>query len=72
MPIKTKPHLKKNNELFTSKEVAKILKIKEGTLRTWRCKNTGGPKYITVGKNSIRYESEALYNYIYLDQDITN
>lgn len=51
------------NELYTTTEAAQLLKVKPGTLKSWRRKKTG-PKHVTLGHKMVRYRLEDLEKWI--------
>lgn len=52
--------------LLKPKEAATYLKVQPGTLKTWRWSGKG-PRFIRVGKKSIRYRLEDLEAFIQQD-----
>jgi hypothetical protein len=48
--------------LLTENEAAKVLNLKPGTLRNWRCRNRG-PDYVHAGE-AVRYAPSALRDYV--------
>ncbi|WP_067783560.1 helix-turn-helix domain-containing protein [Actinomyces vulturis] len=50
------------NEIYTSKEAAKLLKVSEGTLRNWRYDGVG-PAFFKCGR-AVRYRQEDLEEWI--------
>lgn len=52
-------------QLMKSDEAEKMLGLKPYTLRTWRSRNTPHqPPYVMVGPTAVRYNPEALLDYI--------
>ena len=53
----------KDNRLLTTREAAKLLRMKPSTLDAWRFRNQG-PTWVVVGTRSIRYRYSALAEFI--------
>ena len=51
-------------ELLTSFEVARFLRVSRWTLCDWR-KNGGGPPFLKLSRQAIRYPRKAFERYIY-------
>jgi predicted DNA-binding transcriptional regulator AlpA len=49
-------------KLISTKEAAEMLGTKEGTLKSWRCRETG-PKWVKLGA-AVRYDVDDLLEYI--------
>ena len=49
--------------LLTSKEAARRVGVKEGTLRTWRWKGIN-LEYLVIGTRSIRYDAGEIAEFI--------
>lgn len=53
------------SQLMKSEEAEKMLGLKPNTLRTWRSRKTPGqPPYVRIGPSAVRYDPEALLDYI--------
>lgn len=52
----------RTREMLTTKDLATRWSMSEGTLRKWRMHSIG-PKYIKVGKGSIRYRMEDIEDF---------
>ena len=50
-------------DLLDEKEAAVVLALKVATLRNWRALRTG-PRYVKVGKRSVRYRRADLEAFI--------
>jgi predicted DNA-binding transcriptional regulator AlpA len=51
------------NNLLNAKEASRYLGVKEQTLAQWRCFKIG-PKYIKLGRKSVRYVQSDIDNYL--------
>lgn len=51
------------SKLLTAKQVAEILGVTTRTLDSWRLKG-GGPDYVTLARNAIRYRETAVEEFI--------
>ena len=49
--------------LLTPEQAAKILRVKPRTLQAWRYRG-GGPRFIKLGRRSVRYRRSDLKQYI--------
>lgn len=54
--------------LLTSFEVARFLRVSKWTLCDWR-KNGGGPPFLKLSRQAIRYPRKAFERYIYQHLD---
>ena len=54
---------KQTKPLITTKQAACRLGVSVKQIEKWRYEG-GGPKYIKLGKRSVRYEQEEIENYI--------
>ena len=55
------------DELLTTKQVAKLLTVSQATLESWRS-GGGGPRYCRIGK-LIRYRRSALQQWLDAQED---
>jgi len=62
-PVKKHGHNVLQGPILKPKEAAAYLKVQPGTLKTWRWSGNG-PRFIRVGKKSIRYRLEDLEAFI--------
>lgn len=51
------------DELMTEQEAAELLKVKPGTLNSWRCLGRHGLPYIRVGR-AVRYKRSDLERWL--------
>ena len=59
-----------SERLLNDKEVAEILNIGRKTLQRWRKMDPPrGPKWVRIGKVGVRYEPEAVDEYIRLQKE---
>ena len=45
---------RRDEDFMTTKEAAEWLRLREDTLRAWRCQGRG-PRWVRLGRTAIRY-----------------
>ncbi|WP_373043981.1 helix-turn-helix transcriptional regulator [Vulgatibacter sp.] len=63
MQIKNPLGLRDDELLLTTEQVAELLQLAVGTLHTYRCRGTRGPRFLKVG-GRVRYRLSDIKEYV--------